>query len=715
MVLLVPLLLAGALGALRVAGELDRADALDRFVRQAGMARQVTAVLHELQRERTLVALVAASGADGDRLRVDEQLRRVDAELAALRAHRSGAALAPAPDAAYRNATEALTDLASSRDEALGGAVPAEVVVIDYTSAVIALRGLRRSLLAGAPPPLPQRAEAVLALGAAAEQVSRQHAILLSGLQAGDLSPSQHAALRATQARLDAAVSEFSAAVGPQQRSGGAALRGPAADERARLVGLALRRLDAGEEPGIVAREWDVAAGASGALIRRAESALSGRLRADAAALAAGLRADAVRDSVVLAVLSALVVVLLALVVRSLLRPLRVLRTATFDVADRRLPEVFDRVRAGRGPPPELPVDPIPVYGRAEVGHLARAVDAVHTEAVRLAAEQSAARSSADEVLVNLSRRSHELVERQLELIDELQRDDRDPELLSHAFALDQLAVRMRRTSDKLLVLAGVEPPVRTGYPVDLLDALRAAASEVEDHHHVVVRGPPELTIAGAVATDLVHLVAELLDNATGFSRPDTEVVVSATATEQGGLLVEIIDSGRGMSAGKLRGTNEQLASPSVPDTAPGRRTGLFVVGRLARRHGLVVRLRSRHRSPGLTAVVEVPARHVVRGATSAGTAAAVGTGRRGWEPDPPAADTSAGDTTAAGLPRRTPRTRLVPGAASPDTAGGGPPARSAEAVHEWLSRYQDGLREGRHAWRGSDEDESSETGEGER
>lgn len=766
-VLLVPLLLVAVLGGLRVADTLDRAEALDRFGRHAELADRVATLVHQLQRERTLVVAAPGGGDAG----VDGQILRVDAGLAALHARQPGDVLTPGAATAYRTARDVLAGLPAVRDEALSGTAPAEAVMISYDSHVAALRELQRAALAGAPPPLLASAERVRQLGSAAEQVARQRAVLLAALRAGALSASQQAALRAGQARFDAAVSTLRGAADAGQRAVAAA----ADDERARLVGLALQRSAAGQPLGIEPRAWDDAAAATGDVIRGAESALTGRLRADAAALGAQLRDAAIRDAVVLAVLSLLLAALLAIVVRSLLRPLQVLRTATFDVADRRLPEVFERVRAGHHPLPRLPVDPIPVHSREEIGHLARAVDAVHTEAVRLAAEHAAMRSNVTDVLMTLSRRSQRLVQQQLELIEGLQRGDPGPELLSHLYALDHLAVRMHRSSENLLILAGAEPPVRAGYPVGLLDVLRSAASEVADYQRIVVRRPPDLAIDGTVAHDLVHLIAELLDNATSFSEPDTEVVVSADRDEQGWLQVEIIDSGQGMTADRLREVNEKLAAPPVPDEVLGSRTGLFVVGRLAGRHGMAVRLRRRVPSRGLTAVVEIPAAHLpvgtaaptwsaaagrqrgpdlpvpvqvtVRDAADETTPAQRGTaapadheptveelwarlfgtpsdagddagpepvrrggrGDEGWRAAATLRDPPAAGTTAAGLPRRAPRARLVPGSVPGTEGGTETPPRDADAVHDRLSRYQQGLRRGRHARHDSRDDEDEQ------
>ncbi|MQA16639.1 MAG: HAMP domain-containing protein [Pseudonocardiaceae bacterium] len=614
-VLLVPLLLAGVLGGLRVAGELDRAGALEAYGRQVGFARQASAVLGELQRERTLGCELVAQRPDGDRATVGEQMRRVDTGLAVL----------PVPRGL-------LDGLAVTREAALETGLPVEAVMTGYSSTIDALRERRDAALAGAPPPMRGRAESLRELGTVAEQVSRQHAVLLAGLRAGELSAVQQAALRVTHARL-----------------GAAPVAGIAADDRARLVDLALQRSAAGTPLGITPQQWDAAAAATGARVRDAASALSGRLRTDTLELAADLRGMAVRDGVVLAVFGLLTMVLLALVVRSLVRPLRLLRSATFDVADRRLPEVFRRVRAEAGPLPAMSVDPIPVYGREDLGHLARAVDAVHNEAVRLAGEQAALRSDVNDAFVTLSRRSQELAARLLVVLESMRRDP-DP---AQPFQLDHLAIRMRRTSESLLVLGGAEPPPRSGDPVDLLDALRTAAFEVEHFDRIVVRHPPEAAVDGALAADLVHLIAELLDNATSFSDPDTEVVVSAS-TVAGGLLIEIADAGVGMPVDALHETNDRLATSDAAGVAPDRRTGLFVVGRLARRHGLRVQLRRNPPGRGLSVAVEVPAAHLQVGAQPPRRAA----DRRRPGPDLRVPM----QVSAAGLPQRGRHARPDPG-----------------------------------------------------
>ena len=189
------------------------------------------------------------------------------------------------------------------------------------------------------------------------------------------------------------------------------------------------------------------------------------------------------RESLVIGAVGLLALILLAVLARSILKPLRTLRASAFDVADRRLPAIIELLRTTDGRAGDLiKVDPVPIYSREDVGQVARAFDAVHSEAVRLAAEQAALRAKVNDMFVNLSRRSQSLVERQLQLIDELELGEQDAERLAAFFRLDHLATRMRRNGENLLVLAGSELRQRSGAPVPVVDVLRAAVSEIEDY-----------------------------------------------------------------------------------------------------------------------------------------------------------------------------------------------------------------------------------------
>jgi len=321
-------------------------------------------------------------------------------------------------------------------------------------------------------------------------------------------------------------------------------------------------------------------------------------------------RAAAQHDALISAA-TVLVVLLFALiatvvVARSILRPLHRLRDAALDIARHELP---DRVREMEESEKveDLEVQPIVVGSRDEIAEVAEAFDAVHGEAIRLAGEQAQMRANVNRMFVNLSRRSQSLVERQLRLIDELESGEQDPEHLANLFRLDHLATRMRRNDESLMVLAGGDTGQGARGPVPVLDVLRAASSEVEQFARVEIESGESAKFRGSVAGDLVHLLAELIENATNFSPPDSTVVVRSTRTSPASpLVIEIRDLGIGMSPVELDAANQKLRSAGGLDADVARMMGLVVASRLADRHGLTVELRAN--SPrGTVARVEVP------------------------------------------------------------------------------------------------------------
>ncbi|WP_391530260.1 sensor histidine kinase, partial [Candidatus Frankia nodulisporulans] len=331
-------------------------------------------------------------------------------------------------------------------------------------------------------------------------------------------------------------------------------------------------------------------------------------------------RVDSLRSDIQRrALLSGLLVVLILatallaalIVARSLVRPLLALRTAALDVADRRLPEAVRRLRDSTDQHFDDAIEPVGITTDEEVGDVARAFDEVHREAVRLASEQASLRNNVNAMFVNLSRRSQGLVERQLRLIDDLENREQDPDQLSNLFKLDHLATRMRRNNESLLVLAGTDTARRWTHPVPLNEVVLAAISEVEQYTRVKQTTAAPVSIAGNGVSDVVHLVAELLENATSYSPPVTDVRVTSHSLGPGaGAMIEIEDQGIGMPAKELERVNERLANPPVVDLSVSRTMGLFAVGRLASRHGIRVQLRESS-SGGITAVVRLPARLV--------------------------------------------------------------------------------------------------------
>jgi signal transduction histidine kinase len=340
--------------------------------------------------------------------------------------------------------------------------------------------------------------------------------------------------------------------------------------------------------------------------MRQVSNQLVGQITAQANSLESSSLRSAIIISLATLVLLLLVLLITTIVARSMIRPLRKLRADALEVAGSKLPDMVRRLSESEGGDENVEIEPIGVTSTDEIGEVARAFDQVHREAVRLAADEAMLRGNLNAMFVNLSRRSQSLIERQLALIDNLEQSEQDADRLSSLFRLDHLATRMRRNSENLLVLAGHEASRRWSQPVPLVDVLRAAISEIEQYERVVLNVQPGIQVVGQAVNDVVHLVAEIVENATTFSPEDTQVYVTGQPLTSGGVLLDITDNGVGISEQEMAHANWRLDNPPVVDVAVSRRMGLFVVGRLAARHGVRVRLRHAQ-SGGLTALIWLP------------------------------------------------------------------------------------------------------------
>jgi len=341
----------------------------------------------------------------------------------------------------------------------------------------------------------------------------------------------------------------------------------------------------------------------------------STRLVAEAV-LAGGVGLLAVAASVLLTVWSG----------RRLTGELTSLHDSALRMAGERLPAVVGRLRRGE----ELDVDAespaLPAGRITEIARVAAAFGTVQRTAVEAAVGQAALRKGVNRVFLNLSLRNQSLLHRQLGILDSMERAARDPAVLGDLFRLDHLTTRMRRHAESLIILSGATPGRGWRTPVAVLDVLRAAISEVEDYPRVDVASECPATLAGRAVNDVIHLCAELIENAASFSPPHTRVEIRADMVGTG-LAVEIEDRGLGLPATERAAVNEQLARPPEFDLARSDRLGLFVVGQLAARHGIRVSLQESAYG-GITAIVLLPHRLLAGGGAPEPDAGPAGPGR---------------------------------------------------------------------------------------
>ncbi|MFD3453090.1 nitrate- and nitrite sensing domain-containing protein [Streptomyces sp. NPDC058691] len=433
------------------------------------------------------------------------------------------------------------------------------------------------------------------------------------------------------------------------------------------------------------------------------------------------LRTGAVSLAGLLAVVLSLTVSLL--IGRGIARRLTLLRNEALELSGTRLPEVLHRLRSGEElddgavarAAPELRL------GADEIGQVGRAFNTAQRAAVQAAVDQERMRRGVSAVFTNLARRSQVLLHRQLTLLDGMERRSQDPAELDDLFRVDHIAVRMRRHAEGLLILSGNAPGRAWRRPVRLAEVARAAVGEVEDYQRVVVRRMPRVALVGSAVADVLHLLAELIDNATAFSPPESRVEVRGEVVG-GGYVLEIEDRGLGMSAERLAEANgamgEAAAGTDLPETD---RLGLFTVGRLAARQGVKVALR-RGRYDGTVAVVMIPQAVLVDGASDDAE-----TGEHVLRPrsvaEPPGGDradkaprtprTPRGPSrpkedgrTGAGLPKRVRQASLVAqlredavhDSPAEPPAGGPERERSPEEARSTMTAFTRGLARGRDA-----------------
>jgi signal transduction histidine kinase len=619
----IPAVLGLAVAGIRITDATRSASSYGQVSALSALGQQVTGLAQALEDERADTAAFIAGGrpaaglvalrrqyvvTDGWSAAVGRLVRRLGNGYPAQTRASAAAVLA------------SIAELPGLRRQAAQGQAPALAVIDSYSAATASLFPLEDGIAdLSANSTLVTSARALGALSRMKDQASEQQAILAAALAQGHLAPGAVTALTIAEAQQASDQASFrSSATSEESWALTKTLAGPlpvqarAVEQRAIASGgpLAL-----GTRAG---EQWRTGMSYTVGWMRGAEQRLASWITAYAQALRQGAERSATITGG--AALGALALILLAtmIIARSMVRPLRRLRAAAVDVAEARLPaEIHALSTAGTSWHP-LQVTPIDVLATDEIGQVARAFDRVHEEAVRLAAEETRRQRNSSAILSGFFWRSHSLLERLLPLIEGLELGEDDPERLASLFRMDHLLTRMRRSSDSALVLAGHDTPRRAPEPVTLVDVLRAAVSEIEQYDRVTLNVQLSVSVSGSAVTDIVHLLAELLENATMFSPKTTEVIASGHTPRSGGSLINIIDAGPGMPDERLRELNWQLAHPPVANGAVNQRMGLLAVAHLAARHGVRVMLR-RLPGGGTTAEVHLPAALISQGPTPGG------------------------------------------------------------------------------------------------
>ncbi|MDX2914870.1 sensor histidine kinase [Streptomyces griseiscabiei] len=567
----------------------------------------------ELQNERTAAMRYAARRSETglDELRADQQAtdKAVTALREGLNASSSDAALIDTglPDRLETLETD-FSDLAALRADTTGAGAKDAVstaytkysTVIDHAFAVTGALTSEQGTDATS------EARVVLELSRVRDAVAREQALLAAAVASGTLGKEQYAlfvgAVATQRELLRPAVADLKA----EHRPAYDVLLD--SDGYATLVKVEDGVTDAGAGPvsAAVLKDWDTASRAVlEGLAAAEEDAGTG-----AAAKADAFGWDTLGASGV-AVLLGLAGVLLSLLVsvgvgRGLIVELLDLRNSALEVAGRRLPQAMRRLHAGQG----VDIDaeaPMRRLAGDELAQVGTALTAVQRAALKAASERAELLSGISGVYVSLARRSQVLLHRQLDLLGVM--EQRQQEQQNHAelydlYRVDYLATRMRRHSESLLILSGIAPGRGWRDPIALTDILRAAVAEIEDGTRVQTWAAPKVSLNGGSVADVIHLLAELVENAAAFSPPSSKVQLRA-ARLRDGVLIEVEDSGFGMNDEAMADANRKLRSDRV-DLLDAKQIGLFVVNRLAERQGLRVELRQ-STNGGVAAAVFIP------------------------------------------------------------------------------------------------------------
>ena len=628
-VIVLALIMGLVFGGLRVAAAVGSADQFGRVARLASLGEQVTILVQDLQNERDETAAVIGGVTPKDFGQVKAATNAAAAKTAAAAAGLGGGFPANI-ESAVTTVKADTGNLATVRGLARTEGNPTSVIT-DYANVIADMTALTGEIAQGvSDPTLSNDVRTLNAISAVKEQAAEQRALVFNALTVGFFGINVQTAISAAAAQQQLDVAAFQTSATPAQQAAFASVfSSQGASDAANIESFLLSDGqpfndigNLGVKPQAAPQTWFGDVTAEIDQMQGIERKIAADIVTRAGSLQNAATASALTSAIIVTVVLFLVLVAALIVARSVVRPLRRLRVGALSVASEQLPAQIKRLSESQDPAESMEVAPINVLTTDEIGQVARAFDQVHAEAVRLAGNEALLRTAFNAMFVNLSRRSQSLIERLARMIESLEQNEDDPDRLSSLFSIDHLVTRMRRNSENLLLLAGHESPRKWSEAVPLADVTRAAISEIEQYNRVVLNVQPGVAIIGQAVSDVVHLFAELIENATTFSPKDTQVQVSAQDLTSGGVLIEITDNGIGVSESRLQEMNWRLDNPPVMDVTVSKHMGLFAVARLAERHRIRIRLRP-GTPQGLTALVWLPDTVIERsGRTLIGTGA---------------------------------------------------------------------------------------------
>ena len=609
-ILAVPLIGLLAVTAFAVSDRLGEADSSARARDRIGVVASAEALAQQVRLEEGISGKEVATG---DRSVANDQRASTDAAIAAFHHALSsaGGSSSNAYDVAVTRLETNLRALSTYRSSVDLG-TDASFFLTGYENVLTNISNLVSTVAdETSSPQLSRQTAALAALARAQDAIAGEWAVLQVSFTRGAMAITESSELKATVTDRERWLGVYEGLASSASLD---EVRNQIASEDAQQAEAYERTaLAAADDPTVPldgdVNVWEKAmrgrlTGMSNAAVRQITSI-------DAQAVATHNAAvDALRRFLlVVGAVIAVSVGLALLVARAVTRPLRKLTLAAQTLADVQLPGLVAGLRSpGADDQSYLlaTIRPIEIRSTDEIGVLASAFNSVQAVAVDVAAEQAdLLRKGISDIFVNLARRNQVLIDRQIEFLDELEAAEHNPDQLDQLYRLDHLATRMRRNAESLLVLAGLESTRKRTRPVPLIDVVRAAIGEVEEYVRVDLAAFDDVEIMGNAAVDLGHLLAELLENATNFSPPTSRVEVYGVASDNGYVLT-VVDEGIGMSEAQLEETNTLLSKPAPIGLALSRSLGFTVIGRLAARFGVGVRLMT---SPaqGVSAVVNIP------------------------------------------------------------------------------------------------------------